>query len=785
MDLSRIHQIVLETMREAVYIRDLDQNILYINPASEQLTGVSLGEAKKKKCYEVFGDVQVRCREVCPVEKAIAEGVHILHHEYSVESPSGESHHMQVSISPVFEGEMVAGAVIVMEDVTRLKEVEETRAKTVIALEAEMKRRRRVEEALREREEKYRSIFNNAAVGINLRSRDGIILEVNQPFINILGYSREELDNVSYLDITHPDDVELSRERRDALERGDLDTYRIEKRYLGKSGGAIWVDTSVTALRDSHGKVRATIGVLADITERKNAEEALRKSEEFNRRLVEHAPFGMAYLAKDGTIEYVNPAANRMMGIPEGQISPGLGLNILELPGIQGRPEIKEIFYRLMKGEAFSGVELPYRSLMGQDTVLFVSATPRFGTDGTVAGAILMFTDIAERKRAERLQRETVRFRAVADLAGGVAHNFNNLLQIVIGNLELALMDLESENYADVKDSLEKVLESSRFGAETVRRLQSFAGIRHHSQLLEKGVFDLSAIVRQALEMSKTWLQTIPEKEGIKVSLDAKLHDGCLVEGEKNELFEVAVTLIRNASEALPHGGAIDIKTGIKGNQIVLMVRDTGVGISKENLKRIFNPFFTTKANAGSGLGLASSRKIIEACGGEISVESTEGKGTTFTIILPLAKRAAQAVAPSAPVSGPRTTILVIDDMEAVLAVLKAGLTRSGHVVVTASSGQQGLDIFKENPIDLVICDLGMPGLNGWEVGKRIRSVCEERHVPKTPFILLTGWGGQKTEAEKISESGVDAVVEKPINIRNTLGIIREIVQGRPGQDSQ
>jgi len=237
------------------------------------------------------------------------------------------------------------------------------------------------------------------------------------------------------------------------------------------------------------------------------------------------------------------------------------------------------------------------------------------------------------------------------------------------------------------------------------------------------------------------------------------------------------VNLVKNASEALPQGGTIDVKTCVEGARVVLKIRDTGIGMSEQNLKRLFNPFFTTKASAGSGFGLASSRKIIDACGGEIFAESSQGKGTTFTILLPLAELPPEQTSSPAHVSGPLMTILVIDDMEAVLDVLKAGLTRSGHVVVTASSGEQGLDIFKENPIDLVICDLGMPRINGWEVGKRIRSTCEERSIPKTPFILLTGWGGQKTEAEKIAESGVDAVVEKPINIGNVLKIIQDMAE--------
>jgi two-component system cell cycle sensor histidine kinase/response regulator CckA len=371
----------------------------------------------------------------------------------------------------------------------------------------------------------------------------------------------------------------------------------------------------------------------------------------------------------------------------------------------------------------------------------------------------------------------------VADLAGGVAHNFNNLLHIVMGYLELALVDLDLGNYSKVKDGLRKVLESSRFGVETVRRLQSFAGIRDHSQVTERGVFDLSAIVRQAVEMTKTWWKFIPEREGIEVTLNMLLQDGSLVRGAKNELFEVVVNLIKNASEALPQGGSIDIDTKVQGDQVVFRIKDTGIGISPENLKRLFNPFFTTKAAAGSGLGLASSRKIIEDCGGNIIAESAEGKGTTFTISLPLAEQPSEqveALAPAQQVAGPGKTILVIDDMESVLDILKAGLTRSGHVVVTATSGQQGLDIFKENPIDLVICDLGMPGINGWEVGRRIRSLCEERGIPKTPFILLTGWGGQKTEAEKIAESGVDAVAEKPVNIGIMLDVVRQLGEKKP-----
>ena len=165
MDLSRIHQIVLESMKELVYVRDLDISILYINPASEQLTGCSQEEAKGKKCYEVFGDEQATCREGCPAEKAMAERAHILHREGSLKTPSGAIHEVQVSISPIYEEEGVAGALVVMEDITWLKEVEKTGAKTVAALEIELERRKQVEEKLSTLCRKYGHTFLRTLAG--------------------------------------------------------------------------------------------------------------------------------------------------------------------------------------------------------------------------------------------------------------------------------------------------------------------------------------------------------------------------------------------------------------------------------------------------------------------------------------------------------------------------------------------------------------------------------------------------------------------------------------------
>ncbi len=411
------------------------------------------------------------------------------------------------------------------------------------------------------------------------------------------------------------------------------------------------------------GSRKGLVVVGRDMTELRAAQESLIQSERKYRDLFERSRDGIAIVGFDGTFVDVNSSFSELLDYTREEV---LATNAKQ---IWANPADRVKWQEEMARTGFV-MDYEWKARKKDGTVIdcVLSSTQQRAKDGSILYQTF-WHDISNLKKTQEERRQSERFRAAADLAGGVAHNFNNLLQIVIGNLELALMDLETGDFNGVKDSLEKVLQSSRFGAETVRRLQSFAGIRDHSRRPEKGVFDLTDIVRQAVEMSKTWWKTIPERQGRKVSLDMELQDGCLVRGEKNELFEVVVNLVKNATEALLQDGAIAVKTHVEGDRVVLKIRDTGVGISEQNLNRIFNPFFTTKASTGSGLGLASSRKIIEDSRGEILVESTEGRATTFTILLPLSKQAAEPASPPAHISGRRMTILLIDDMEAVLDV--------------------------------------------------------------------------------------------------------------------
>ncbi len=227
----------------------------------------------------------------------------------------------------------------------------------------------------------------------------------------------------------------------------------------------------------------------------------------------------------------------------------------------------------------------------------------------------------------------------------------------------------------------------------------------------------------------------------------------------------------------MPSGGEIAISTYIDNDSVYLKIRDNGIGIAETNLDRIFEPFWSDKGVDGIGMGLASSYGIIKRHKGSISAESEPGKGTTFRVELPLEKDPFEKK--SSPVElrpGMSFRVLIIDDSEDSVWVLRHGLARAGQQVLTALSGRKGIEIFENNPVDIIICDLGMPELNGWEVGKTIKEICLERGCPKPPFILLTGWGGLLDEKEKMLESGVDRIVEKPFLVPNLLEIVRELL---------
>jgi len=635
--------------------------------------------------------------------------------------------------------------------------------------------RKLAEELLSESEARYRLLIENAYELI-LVAQDGMFVFSNPRGLELSGYSEEEVTSRPFLEFVHPDDRHTAAELYQEAMVGEGARKTRVFRVIDRWGKVRWGHVGAVRIEWDGRPAALVFGI--EITELKQAEEALRESEQRFRAFAEGAPFGLALINENRTFAYINPKFRELFGY-----------------SLEDIPNSREWFRRAYPDPEYrhnvisTWIDDARGAKAGQARPRIFTVKCKDETEKIVSFILLSLSsgedmvtceDITERQRTEELAIRTERLKAIGDLAGGVAHNFNNLLQMVMGGIDLALADLETGNLSEPKKTLEQVLEASRSGAAIVRRLQSFAQVGGKIQPAEGEVFDLSETVKQTVEMTKPLWKTGPDKEGIKTALNLELMDRCFVNAKESEITEALVNLVKNAAEALSTGGEIRIKTFIQEDQVILQVRDTGVGIKREHLKNVFEPFWSTKGvSTGTGMGLAVSHGIISRHGGTISVESEEEKGATFTVALPLAKEPQQAPAPSgAQILRAKLNILVIDDIALIVMHLKEILKKHQQTVFSAMSGEEGMEIFKNNRIDLVICDLGMRGMNGYEVGKALREMCEQRGAPKTPFILLTGWDVKAEEQEKLIEYGVDAILKKPLDTKKLLAHISKVIEG-------
>ncbi len=523
------------------------------------------------------------------------------------------------------------------------------------------------------------------------------------------------------------------------------------------------------------GEMRRLVSERDDIeSELKRATEALFRIQSRYQSLFDLSHDGVVIVRPDGEIIQANQAFAEAFGLD--RVEDAVGVNVRKL--FSDSTSWTELRRKIQQEGRFQRFEWRAQATDGTDRELLLTCSVVTGAAQSFMGYQAIVRDVTEQKKSMEMLQQTDRMNALREVAGAMSYNLRNLLQIIVGSTRLAVANLESGNTADAKSNLDQILGSLKSARETARLLSHFAGTRKDRKSTRGQLFDLSQAVEKAIEVAMAWLEGDPEKEKVKISLKSSLNSGCLVKGVENELLEVVFNLLSNAADALPNGGEIKLATWVDDGEVHLTVSDSGVGIPKEDLEKIFQPFWTTKGALATGLGLASSFGIVSHYGGRISVGSTPGEGTSFQVTLPLAEPARERTEPG---KTPRVDfsyrILVVDDLKPLLRILSHGLIRRGQTVFAASSGEEALDIFEANRVDVVICDLAMPEMNGWQVCISMKKMCEDRGIPKPVFLILTGWGGQVDEQERITESGVDRVLEKPVDIPKLLTVIRELVQ--------
>jgi len=378
---------------------------------------------------------------------------------------------------------------------------------------------------------------------------------------------------------------------------------------------------------------------------------------------------------------------------------------------------------------------------------------------------------LQELKQAQDQIIQAEKLRAMGEMASGVAHDFNNVLAVILGNIQLLLHQLDHLGPDEIRDRLRTIERSAKDGAETVRRIQEFTGMRKDKAFT---LLSLNDLIKEVTAITQPRWKDQPQQKGIQIEFEHQLSEIPLIMGNPSELREVLTNIIFNAVDAMPSGGKITISTQPQTEEWVEMrITDTGIGMTEEVKKRIFDPFFTTKGVTNSGLGMSVSFGIVKRHGGEVLIESEVGKGTSFIIHLPIGYEEEKKDKELKPITreAPSARILVIDDEDSVREILTKMLRAKGHQVVVASNGEEGIERFKNGKFDLVFTDLGMPKISGWEVGKTLKGM-----DPKVPVAMITGWG-MEVNREKMKENGIDLVVCKPFEFDQVIQLVSEALQ--------
>jgi PAS domain S-box-containing protein len=558
-----------------------------------------------------------------------------------------------------------------------------------------------------------------------------------------------------------------------AIKTGD--PARVEK-YVEELG--VWLDVRAYPILDEAGKVVRVIEHLRDISDVKRAEQALRESETRAAAVAERANDAIVIIKGDDYV-YANSAWERLTGYTLEELQK-MPLPTLLVP--EERERVMGYYRARLEGESPPPMfETRVTAKSGEVVDIEISAST-LPHEGVVA-EMAVIRDISKRRKAEREQRElqekmqqAQKLESLGVLAGGIAHDFNNLLVGILGNASLALADLPESS--PVFDLLGDIESSAMRAAELVQQLLAYAG---KGRVFTEPL-DLGGVVR---DMAQLLEASISKKTGLRLELTGKLPP---VEADPNQIRQVVMNLVTNASEALEANGTITVttgsmecdveclkKTGVElpaGTYCFIQVTDTGRGLEPSLRSRIFEPFFTTKF-AGRGLGLAAVVGIVRNHRGTIQVESKPGRGSSFTVLLPAAGPGVEAkpVAASEVWRG-EGTVLLVDDEETVRVVGRRMLERLGFEVVIASDGRQALEIFDADPdrFVLVLLDLSMPVMNGTECLEQLR---QRGRGAAVPVVLSSGYTEEEATS-RFSRQGLAGFIQKPYRLQS----LREKVQG-------
>jgi PAS domain S-box-containing protein len=634
--------------------------------------------------------------------------------------------------------------------------------------------RKRAEDTLRESEERFRAIFQQAAVGVAQANAEGEVTMVNDRYCEILGYSREELLGAKLLDKAHADDCAAVLANKRRLVEGEIPSYSIEIRCTRKDRDITWVSLYESLVREGS-RPKYFVAVVEDITKRRQAEAALQESEERFRNMADTAPVMIWVTGPDKLFTFFNKTWLNFTGrTMEQELGNGWASGVHP----EDLDRCYESYCSSFDARQNFHIECRLRRADGEYRWVLCTGVPRFGPSGVFAGYIGSDIDITDLRRTQKEALARQKLESLGVLAGGIAHDFNNLLGGILINSELALagLPLGSSAYSELE-----TIKSIAFRAtEIVRQMMAYAG-------QENAAFETVNVSRLVSDMLQLLKVSISKTAILKVNFPENVP---AVRGNAAQIRQVVMNLITNASEALGEKeGAISVNvTQVQVgpdshapnwshcDYVRLEVSDTGCGMTEEIQARIFDPFFTTKFT-GRGLGLAAVQGIIRNHEGIINVTSAPGKGSRFEVLLPCAAEAVPGAGDSTvraaggEVGSLAGTILVIEDEDALCLAVSKMLRRKGLTVIEADNGKTGIDLFRvsASQIDVVLLDLTLPGMSGLDVLRELRRI-----QPDVKVIITSAYS-QRRVLDAIGEQQPWFYIRKPYQFSELIDLVRHV----------
>jgi two-component system, cell cycle sensor histidine kinase and response regulator CckA len=650
---------------------------------------------------------------------------------------------------------------------------EEGKPSRLISLNSDITERKRAEESLRASEERFESIVSTSQEWIWATDSSGIHTFSNPAVENILGYHPDEIIGRPVTNsLVHREDLPKKKELLDQCIKQKTGWPHTVFRWKHRDGTYRYLESGATPITDSTGVLHGFQGSDRDITERQQADDAIRKSEERYRTIFESTATANIIVAEDSTILMANNNFARLSGYTkqelEGKLSWKVFIHKDDLEKMNNYNRMR----RLDPKSAPPSHEIRSINRKGEVLDLFVSAAVIPETKESIVSLI----DLTERKQLEAQLIQAQKMQAIGTLAGGIAHDFNNILTVIMGFGTLLQMDMEKSD--PLRKHVDQIVSSSHKAANLTRSLLAFS----RKQPVTLAPISINNCIKGTEKLLK---RLLTEDVELLVSLAP---DDIIIMADATQIDQILFNLATNARDAMKKGGKLTMETkpfemdgrfkelhgyGDPGTYALLTVSDTGCGMDESTIEKIFDPFFTTKElGKGTGLGLSTVYGIVKQHKGYIHVSSEPDKGTTFSVYLPAIETVVEEMETFSPATkGGNETILVAEDDTSVRFLMKETLANHGYTVIEAVDGQDAIEKFNRyRNIDLMILDSVMPGKNGREAHDEIRRI-----KPLTKTLFMSGYTRDVVLDKGVEDGKVDFIA-KPILLDELLKKVREVL---------